>query len=259
VPIVGHVDQRAHGDLDGAGRSDLELEQLDDQPRGSLRRVLDVPHRLGFGSFLISLIYALLCVAAVRMFLEEGPRRGAIPALFGFLISAGGLPLSSSVACADGHRSAGRNLALWDRGHHHLAGLQHGATPGAVDAAGDHALQHRLPRPAVAVAPRFVVVTGGGSGIGAATVAQLRRAEYEVLATGRRSESLKGVAAATGCETFVGDVARVVDMNVFVRGWSARQCRWSTRERGRRQLLRHGREATIEEWNQTIASTSPAL
>ena len=54
-------------------------------------------------------------------------------------------------------------------------------------------------------------MTGGGSGIGAATVAQLRRAEYEVLATGRRSESLKGVAAATGCETFVGDVARVVD------------------------------------------------
>jgi len=33
------------------------------------------------------------------MFLEEGTLgRGAIPALFGFLISAGGLPLSSSVA-----------------------------------------------------------------------------------------------------------------------------------------------------------------
>jgi NAD(P)-dependent dehydrogenase (short-subunit alcohol dehydrogenase family) len=57
----------------------------------------------------------------------------------------------------------------------------------------------------------LVVVTGGGSGIGAATVAQLRRGDYDVLATGRRAASLNEVAAITGCATFVGDVAQVTD------------------------------------------------
>lgn len=57
----------------------------------------------------------------------------------------------------------------------------------------------------------LVVVTGGGSGIGAATVAQLRDANYDVLATGRRSDSLDDVARETGCMTFAGDVAKPVD------------------------------------------------
>jgi len=100
-----------------------------------------------FGSFLISLIYALLCVAAVRMFLEEGTLgRGAIPALFGFLISAGGIAAQFISGLAPtGTALQGRNLALvgivviiiW---------LVYNMVrrPGAVDAAGDHALQHRL-------------------------------------------------------------------------------------------------------------------
>ena len=57
----------------------------------------------------------------------------------------------------------------------------------------------------------LVVVTGGGSGIGAATVALLRARDYEVLATGRRASSLEAVALSTGCMTFAGDVARLVD------------------------------------------------
>ena len=57
----------------------------------------------------------------------------------------------------------------------------------------------------------LIVVTGGGSGIGAATVAQLCTDGYEVLATGRRAASLKDVASLTGCMTFVGDVAKIVD------------------------------------------------
>ena len=57
----------------------------------------------------------------------------------------------------------------------------------------------------------LVVVTGGGSGIGAATVAQLRLEKYSVLATGRRAESLQRVAAETGCATFEGDVANALD------------------------------------------------
>ena len=100
----------------------------------------------------------------------------------------------------------------------------------------------------------LVVVTGGGSGIGAATVAQLRRADYEVLATGRRSESLKSVAAESGCETFVGDIAKVVDNERL-------------REKVESSLVPlvglvnaagvnyDGTvgEATLEEWNQTLA------
>jgi len=100
----------------------------------------------------------------------------------------------------------------------------------------------------------LVGVTGGGSGIGAATVAQLRRAEYEVLATGRRSESLKGVAAATGCETFVGDVARVVD-NERLRERVERSSVplvGLVNAAGVNYVGTVG-EATIEEWNQTIA------
>jgi meso-butanediol dehydrogenase / (S,S)-butanediol dehydrogenase / diacetyl reductase len=100
----------------------------------------------------------------------------------------------------------------------------------------------------------LVVVTGGGSGIGAATVAQLCTDGYEVLATGRRAESLKGVAAATGCATFVGDVAKIID-NERLR---------ETVESSPTPLVGLVNaagvnydgtvgEATLEEWNQTIA------
>lgn len=54
-------------------------------------------------------------------------------------------------------------------------------------------------------------MTGGGSGIGAATVALLREADYEVLAMGRRRDALDAVAAATGCDTFAGDVSNIID------------------------------------------------
>ena len=57
----------------------------------------------------------------------------------------------------------------------------------------------------------LVVVTGGGSGIGAATVGRLRDENYDVLATGRREGALQVVARETGCLTFAGDVAQTVD------------------------------------------------
>jgi hypothetical protein len=100
-----------------------------------------------FGSFLISLIYAVLCIAAVKMFLAEGTLgRGAIPALFGFLISAGGITAQFIGGLAPtGTALQGRNLAL--------AGIviiiiwlvyNMVRRPEAVDAAGNHALQHKL-------------------------------------------------------------------------------------------------------------------
>jgi NAD(P)-dependent dehydrogenase (short-subunit alcohol dehydrogenase family) len=100
----------------------------------------------------------------------------------------------------------------------------------------------------------LVVVTGGGSGIGAATVAQLRRADYDVLATGRRAESLKGVAADTGCATFVGDIAKIIDNERL------REVVESAPEPLVGLVNAAGvnydgtvGEATLEEWNQTIA------
>ena len=100
-----------------------------------------------FGSFLISLIYAILCVGAVRMFLQEGTfAKGAVPALLGFLISAGGIVAQFISGLAPtGTALQGRNLAV--------AGLvvvllwlvyNVMRRPEAVDAAGQHALQHRL-------------------------------------------------------------------------------------------------------------------
>ena len=57
------------------------------------------------------------------------------------------------------------------------------------------------------------LVTGASSGIGAATVRQLRSAGWEVVATGRRSDKLEALAEETGCTwvradlTAAGDVA----------------------------------------------------
>jgi len=100
----------------------------------------------------------------------------------------------------------------------------------------------------------LVVVTGGGSGIGAATVAQLRGADYAVLATGRRDDALKGVAEATGCETFVGDVAKVIDNERLREKVESA----STPLVGLVNAAGVNYEgtvgqATLEEWNQTLA------
>lgn len=53
----------------------------------------------------------------------------------------------------------------------------------------------------------IAIVTGASSGIGAATVASLRHAGFEVHALARRADRLEALAAATGC------VAHVVDVN----------------------------------------------
>ena len=99
----------------------------------------------------------------------------------------------------------------------------------------------------------LVVVTGGGSGIGAATVAQLRRSDYDVLATGRRGDSLKAVADVTGCDTFVGDVANVID-NERLREKvvsSPVPLVGLVNAAGVNYKGTVG-EATLEEWNETI-------
>ncbi|GHH89223.1 hypothetical protein GCM10017771_38650 [Streptomyces capitiformicae] len=45
---------------------------------------------------------------------------------------------------------------------------------------------------------RVVIVTGGGTGIGAACVRLLREAGHQVVASGRRPEPLRRLAEETG-------------------------------------------------------------
>lgn len=97
-------------------------------------------------------------------------------------------------------------------------------------------------------------MTGGGSGIGAATVAQLRRADYDVLATGRRGDSLQAVATETGCTTFVGDVTKIIDNERLreVVEASPAPLVGLVNAAGVNFKGTVG-EATLEEWNQTMA------
>ncbi|MFD3674281.1 SDR family oxidoreductase, partial [Streptomyces sp. NPDC058672] len=62
---------------------------------------------------------------------------------------------------------------------------------------------------------RVVVVTGGGTGIGAATARQLRAAGHRVVVSGRRPEPLRRVAEETGALAHpadTGDPAEVAGL-----------------------------------------------
>ncbi|MFE0255800.1 SDR family NAD(P)-dependent oxidoreductase [Streptomyces sp. NPDC059010] len=53
---------------------------------------------------------------------------------------------------------------------------------------------------------RVVIVTGGGTGIGAATVRLLREGGHQVVASGRRSEPLRRLEEETGALAYPSDV-----------------------------------------------------
>jgi len=57
----------------------------------------------------------------------------------------------------------------------------------------------------------LVVVTGGGTGIGASVARLLRSRGFDVLITGRREDRLAALAAETGCLIVRGDVASPED------------------------------------------------
>lgn len=61
------------------------------------------------------------------------------------------------------------------------------------------------------LAGKVALVSGGGTGIGAATAARFRAEGAEVVVMGRRREPLDEVAAATGAVAFVGDAGVTAD------------------------------------------------
>ena len=62
-----------------------------------------------------------------------------------------------------------------------------------------------------ALAGRVVLVTGGGTGLGRATAAELRRCGAEVVICGRRADVLAATAAELGLYHVAGDVREDAD------------------------------------------------
>ncbi|MGW6915808.1 SDR family NAD(P)-dependent oxidoreductase [Kitasatospora sp. NPDC054939] len=72
---------------------------------------------------------------------------------------------------------------------------------------------------------RVVIVTGGGTGIGAATARLLRAEGHHVVVSGRRAEPLERIAEETGAVAHVSDTAEPADVQDLVAATVARHGR----------------------------------
>src|SRR5690349_12916078 len=99
---------------------------------------------------------------------------------------------------------------------------------------------------------RAALVTGGGTGIGAAAAAALAADGVWVVVTGRRREPLEAVAAQTGATVVVGDIvtdaARIVAEAVDALG--ALHVVVNNAGAIRRNLRLH--ELTLEQWDEQL-------
>lgn len=73
-----------------------------------------------------------------------------------------------------------------------------------------------MPYTGASVENRVVVITGGGTGIGAATAERFAEEGAQVVVIGRRAEPLAAVAARTGADHLVADAASADDMRAAV-------------------------------------------
>jgi len=64
---------------------------------------------------------------------------------------------------------------------------------------------------------KYIVVTGGSSGIGKATAAKLAQAGARVLITGRNKDRLEKTAGKMGCQWLVSDVSKQEDVDALYR------------------------------------------
>ena len=64
---------------------------------------------------------------------------------------------------------------------------------------------------------RVVLVTGGGTGLGRAAVAELRACGAEVVICGRRADVLEQTAAELGAHAVAGDVREPADADRIVQ------------------------------------------
>jgi NAD(P)-dependent dehydrogenase (short-subunit alcohol dehydrogenase family) len=99
---------------------------------------------------------------------------------------------------------------------------------------------------------RAALVTGGGTGIGAAAAAALVADGVQVVISGRRREPLEAVAARTGATVVVGDIvtdaARIVAEAVDALG--ALHVVVNNAGAIRRNLRLH--ELTLEQWDEQV-------
>ncbi len=67
---------------------------------------------------------------------------------------------------------------------------------------------------------RVVIITGGGTGIGAGTARRLRAEGHRVVVSGRRAEPLRRVAEETGALAHPADTGdRDADAGLVTRPW----------------------------------------
>jgi meso-butanediol dehydrogenase / (S,S)-butanediol dehydrogenase / diacetyl reductase len=100
---------------------------------------------------------------------------------------------------------------------------------------------------------RVVLITGGGTGIGAAVARQLSKAGDQVVVCGRRAAPLQTVAEKTGALSVVADVSEVAGATKVVDETIAAFGRLDglVLNHG---IMRAGRvdELSIEDWNNTL-------
>jgi NAD(P)-dependent dehydrogenase (short-subunit alcohol dehydrogenase family) len=105
----------------------------------------------------------------------------------------------------------------------------------------------------VSLGGRTALVTGGGSGLGAAIAAHLAAAGARVVVTGRRAEPLREVAGRLGARAEVCDVADPAAVDALARRLDGEQVSILVNNAGVAGPVAPLTEVTPEEWDDVFA------